>query len=190
MIEKNISPQKQVRNLLLVIGSAVGLAIALALFSLHYYSPTGSYLAKNVLLSPENVKNMSFSEQNPKTGKMTHYTFDEIEFSFFDTAKKSWRKQSVHLQQYEDFYQTVAHLRSLSSVGPEIKDLFSTGHPSILSIKMKNEGSDASKPFIDVHFSEDYFRVELREQSPTENWAYYFSPNIYQKALLLFSHSL
>ena len=191
-METGISPGKQIRNLLLVLGSGIGCAILLALLFLYYYNPSGTYLARNVLLSPESAAAISFNQLNRKSGGVSRFVFDDVEFTFFNKVQKSLKTVHVDLNQYNQFYQMVGSLRSVEPTD-EILSSFSKPNGSTLALKIRPENNQtAAKTFIAVNFVNegDYFRIELHEQSSTGNWAYFYYPGIYQKVIDLFVPAL
>ena len=183
------SKGKEIRNLLLVIGSGIIGAVAVALMMLYYYNPSGSYLAGNVLLSPESTKVIKFQDTHPTTGSPAKFIFDQIEFSYYDSQLKQWKKLNVEMDQYAKFYQLIGNERSLE-VPDEIKRLFNQPSPSVLSLKIRTEATSQSisKPFIEVNFVNegDYYRIELHEEGSSGSWAYFYHPGIYNKVLEMF----
>lgn len=181
---------REIRNLLFVIGSAIGVALLGAAFMLYYYGPTGSYFAKNVLLSPFYTSTLAFNDINPKNGRLEKFVFDGIEFSYFDGIKK----QEIHLpvsnETYTQFYNSVASERSIPDITEEVRAQF-TNHPSSLSFKVHPEHTpEASKVFLEVNFVKEgeYYRVQLRDATGTTGtWAYFYHPNIYKEAMQLFA---
>lgn len=196
MDEKSQPSQKrEIRHLLTVIFSGVLGAFLLCGLLLYYYSPTGRYLAKNVLLSPLVTSQIYFSDTNPLTGNVAKYVFEGAEYSFYDAANRQWRHLSLPAEKYRQFYELVSEERSLASVSPEIESLFNRAKPATLALKVhadsKNTLIASSKVFMEVDFAadSDYYRVQLREQGPTGNWAYYYHPQIYREVMQLFTES-
>ncbi len=187
------SKSKQIRTLLLVFGTAISAAVVFALVMLHYYGPSGAYLAKNALVDPSNIGAIHFAENNSRSGENSHYVFDRFEFSFFQKAEKQWKKQTIDMQQYADFYTLIGDELSLTSVTDEIVTTFNKGHPASLIVKIRqgNSPQPLVKDLLKVDFAEDsdYFRIQLRETGPLERWAYYHRPDIYQDVMQLFVKS-
>jgi hypothetical protein len=191
------SKGREIRNLFIVVGSGVVGAFAMALAMLYYYGVSGSYLAKNVLLSPEYAQVIQFNDLNPRTGAPSKFVFDQIEFSYYNPMLKQWKRSGVRMDQYAKFYQMIGDERSVVP-SDEVRSLFYRISPSILSLKIRTEsGADpqaASKAFIEVNFVHegDYYRIELHEQAngSSDSWAYFYHPGIYEKVLDLFNSSL
>jgi hypothetical protein len=189
----DLSRHKQIRNLLFVLGGGIGAALAFAAAVLYFYSPSGSYLAKNMLLSSESALAMRYTEANSKTGAASRFVFDSLEFSYFAPVLKKWVRLPIDLQKYADFYALIGNEGSLVNVDGEIISLFNaSSKPSTLSMKVKTESDAswqaASKTFLTVDFAGegDYYRIALRENSSHEGWVYFYHPGIYQQILKLF----
>lgn len=186
-MENSIPPtaKRQIRNLLGVLFAGVFAAVVFALFMLHNYNPTGRYLLKNVLLSPQMTSLLAYDDINPKTGSQTRFVFDQIEFAIWNSDKKDWKKIRVNTEQYKQFYESIQDDTSILDVKDDVVNLFYKSNPLILTLSVKSEsGGDmtkATKTFQTVQFVNegDYYRVELREQGNTEGWAYFYHPGIY-----------
>lgn len=179
------SKNKEIRNLLFVIFSGILGAFAVALGMLYYYNPTGSYLAGNVLLSPESTQVIRFNDVNPKTGATSKFLFDQVEFTYFDAKLKQWKNLNVDQDKYVKLYQAISSDRSLDATD-EIKILFNKD-PSKLILKIRSDTNVAAnaitKPFIEVNFANDgdYYRIELHEENSLDTWAYFYHPGIYKE---------
>lgn len=177
-----VSTKGRIGALLTVIGSAVLLGCLAAAFMVFYYGPSGTYLMKNVLLSPKVTE--------PWNGNP--FYLEQISYSHWDSAAKQWRDQDVSLKQYEAFYELVNEDKSLSTSLPEVSEAFYRTHPSTLTLFIRSEkdSNSRSKPFQSVQFADrkDYFRVELHVDTPDEEmkWAYFFHPGIENQVKELF----
>lgn len=182
---------RDIQNILAVLGTAIICAVLLASFFIYYYGPSGRYLAGNTLLDPAIIKQINYQDKHPRTGRNVHFIFDHMEFSYFDSQKGPLR-QKVSLDNYQKFYNLVAAEKSLIEVTERIKELFFKTHQTVLTISMRTaEGSDVmtTKIFQVVQFvQEDYFRVQLHEGQAQE-WAYFYLPHLYQDVMQLFTQS-
>lgn len=194
-IEMRPSKRSEIRNLMLVISGAVACAMAIALFMLYFYSPTGRYYAKNVLLAPEIVSQISYPEKNPNTGIVIRYSFDSFVFASYDPDKKLWQRSNVKPDVYREFYDAVSEDLSIEPISEELRQLFRQSHPTTLTVKMRQGstqgGSEEKIAFQEVDFApgQDYYRVQLRSQASgdvSEGWAYFFHPGIERYARALF----
>lgn len=150
---------------------------------LHKYSPTGVYQLKNILLSPETVRDINFLDKNPLTGKNSRYTFDKIEFSYWEQKLKQRITTRVEQEAYEKLFIQLSGDLSLGHVSKEIVGQFQRSQDAILSLSVKllSENSDTPlKAFQEVEFatSGDYYRVEVHEQNRQEVWQYFHHPDI------------
>lgn len=190
---QDISPKKQVRNLLMVIGSGVGLALIVALAALYLYNPTGRYLVKNALLAPSVLSQMAYLESNEGRKGNSLLIFDAIEYSFYDPTLKKMQKRFVKDSAYSAFYQQIAEEKSMESETDEIIAAFAIPYPASLTIYVKSENEASwqgfKKAFQQVQFAMqgDYFRIALHEQDVAQRWIYYYYPGIYQMALQHFA---
>jgi hypothetical protein len=196
MVKEMIPPaRKEIRNLLIVLTGSVLCALLFGGLILKYYSPGGSYNAKNVLLSPEMTAVLSYADTNPKTGVKGRFIFDSLNFSYYDDVAKKWWHVPVNQLNYETFYKLVSSDSSPSGTHENIKKLFNQNHFSILNLKVRSDprGSAeiSTKTFQDIQFASqgDYYRVELREEGGQDTWAYFYHPGIYQESLQLFKGS-
>lgn len=181
---------KEIRNLLFVIASGVLAAFALVLSMLYSYNPSGSYLAGNVLLSPDSVSMIKFNDTNPRTGTPSRFIFDQVQFSYLDLKDKHWKNLTIEMSQYAQLYQSLRRDRSVDATD-EIRKLFN--HDSsklILNIQAEasHTGNAVSKPFLEVNFANhgDYYRIELHEENSLDPWAYFHHPEIYKKVFNTF----
>jgi hypothetical protein len=185
----NKAVKEQIRNLLLIIFSAVACGFALAGYMLYYYGPTGKYVVKNALLSPDVIESLS-ANSGQKSGGNTRFILDKIEFSFYNSSKREEQKVSLKPETYAKLYHLLSNDTSLIEVPEETMSLFYRSSPAslILTVRSENKVSaeESSKVFQEVQFASqgDYFRIELRSQnSLTDKWAYFYHPHVYQEAL-------
>jgi hypothetical protein len=194
MNNQELSSKQQIKNLLLVISSGVLCALLISLFFVYNYGPSGQYGVANALLSPDVLEKLSFNDLDTKTGKMTRFDFEGIEFSYYDTHKQ-WRRNAVSTEQYRSFYNSIYNDVSILDESHAIENLFNKEGAATLTLKVSTENhsakDDETKNFQQVNFvaNGDYYRIELREsKSPqASKWAYYHHPRIYQSALQQFS---
>lgn len=182
------SARRQIRNLLLVLFTGAAFAFLLVGGALYMYGPTGQYLVKDALLSPEMTQGLSYDDANAKTGGSSRFVFKDIAFTYYSGK---WIKVPVSVDAYRQFYQPIAKEKSLLEVPADVEKLFVAGTPAKLSIIVTTE-SDASwqaatKDFQQVEFAGDYYRVLLREGNAGTHWVYFKRPGVYNEALNLFS---
>lgn len=182
------SSYTQIRNFLSVIigGTLSGLLIVAAL--IYIYGPTYTYKAENVLLSPEVLNKLWYNTSLPSTGEqMNRFSFQAVELLYFDRPSSRYITVEVPLERYGNFYKLVT-----GDVGTtesdELAEHFSETPAATLLIKASTNGGTSrtvTENFQQVHFSPDgdYYRVELKEEDKTDNWAYFTHKDIYNQAM-------
>jgi hypothetical protein len=166
------SAKAQIRNLLVVIGSAIVFACAAAAMMVRVYGPTGDYQLSNVLLSPETARTMAYRQ----------LVFDHIEYAQRDQETKMWKPQSISLDQYQKFYSTVEKAQSQQFAAAAAAP-FSHHTPSTLTLFVRPATEPVGsrvKVFQVVEFVPDDFRVELHadKMDSTSKWVYFHYPEI------------
>lgn len=185
----DLSKSKQIRNLLLVIGSAVALSFAAMFLMLYSYGPAGTYLAKNVLLSPDSTEVLYINQSNSKQSKGKHpspLVFDSIQFSHYDAQQHKFINTALSKSTYANIYQLIEHDISLleNPQNPEIPGGFNqVGATLIFKIKSEEGKQPNSLNLFEVDFAKDYYRISLREQNTDQQWAYFKHPNILEQVL-------
>lgn len=184
--------KKDIRNLLLVIGVSVASAFAVAGLFLYNYGPSGRYTAENTLIEPSLLAKLNYNDINPKTNQSDRYVFDKITYSFWNKTKGEWGSLEIPIPIYSEFYKKFLSDVSIQNPDPEIVGLFSQSYPARLDVKVKTESASEwqrdQKNLTRVEFAEnsDYYRVELNEENAGTNWAYFYSPQVYQETFRLF----
>jgi hypothetical protein len=186
------SNKREIFNLLSIIFSGMFCAFALTTYILYYHGPTGRYLIQKVLLSPEIVKNLTYQEINPQTGKLTRFVFKDIEFSYFDAETLKDKVILITLEKYKKMFDLLKQDESLLNPSVDIEDLFYSQLPAKVILKVKpeltNEFQGAPWVFQEVQLAREspYYRVQLRGQSnPSEKWVYFEHPDIYPLVIKL-----
>lgn len=185
----------QIQSLLLVLSLSIICAVGFAGFFLYYHGPAGTYQFKNIMISPDLLNGFSYNGRNPATGKAVRYELDKIEFLSWDSQKRQWSRVAVNPEQYRVFYDKLFNEMSIGIVGEEVVEKFQYHPPSrlMLDMKMLGEGpTKASKSFQEVQFSSqgDFFRVELLEQTSTNQWIYFIHAGIKDEASAIFTQQL
>jgi hypothetical protein len=189
---RDFSKTKQIKVLLGVLGGGLLAGLLFALSILYYYNPSGSYLAKNMLLDPHQAYTLRFIEPGSKGKSEGKYAFEGIYFSYFDPSLKQQKTLKISQDQYAIFYQRVANESSVENPNEEIQRTFNHTHPVTLSLKVRSVGEDLGKgaelTFYQVDFAEgsDYYRIQVRQSGAGTSWAYFYHPGIYQETMTLF----
>lgn len=187
---------KQIKVLLCVLSAGLAAGVLLATFMLYYYNPEGTYLAKNVLLDPENAYTLRYVEPGAKGKSDNRYVFEGAYFSFFDTRFNEMRNFPVSKQKYAEFYNHIGNEKSMGESASHIESVFNHPHSAFLSVKIRRIGEDAAKGVdstfsrIDFAYEGDYYRIQLRQSAPGGEWAYFHHPHIYKEVMDLFDLSM
>lgn len=172
---------RDIKNLLIVLGSSVICAALLSYLFLYYYGPSGRYIAGHALLDPAIIKQINYEEKEAN-GQKVHFIFDKFEFSYFDKKLGKIVKIPVSQEKYKVFYQHISSLLSLEN--SKLEPLFMQPHRTLLTTSMKTDSRSRIFQIVDFN-EEDYFRVQLQGKEQGE-WAYFFQPHIYQETMTLF----
>jgi hypothetical protein len=172
---------QQIGRLFLVIFSGIAAAVALSVFFLYFYGPSGTYKLDNVLLSPEVSEGLRYQE------KGQGYRFSHFEFLYYQEETNNWKSVAVNEERYRRFYDMVKGDKGESLAGDRLKEPFYETNPAILSLVVKKEGAQDEQVFqeLQIAVKGDVYRVQLREEQTSPQWAYFLHPGIYAKTLSL-----
>jgi hypothetical protein len=183
------SKTKQIKTIIGVLGSGIVAGVLIALAFLYYYNPSGSYLAQHVLLDPQNAFTLKFVERGIKPKSEGRYVFEAMTFTFFDSLSKQRKVVPVSKNQYAQFYQLVAHDKSVSDPTGRLSN---QQNQAVLALKVRALGDDSShgmeQTFSEIDFIQDgdYYRIQLRQSGPGSDWIWFYHPHIYQEVLKMF----
>lgn len=184
--------RKELRNLLVVIFSAVLVGILFSFFLLQQFGPSGRYKVSHALLSPDILTNLSYDGPNKKTGGSSRFVFDGLELTYTDKtgAKK---KLSVNQAQYENLYHMISKDKSILNPQESVIALFSNRNNSELFINVRTEShaewQDEKAVFQSLTFADEgnYYSILLHEEkSANGELIYFFHPGILEQAKRIF----
>lgn len=183
--EGDKAAKRQIRNILLVMGSA----IAFGLLTLFLFVASGRennrYSLQEVLLSPEVIPQLAYRE----LGQGPPFVFDQVEFKYFHPQRQQWVTVEVSEELYRRFYERIREDVSLRELDKETTALFEAKHPARLTlwVKSSNGKSTERQVFQEIGFAEkgDLYRVELHGL-PMGQWIYFKHPQIAKEAFDLF----
>lgn len=190
MSDTGITTKQHVRNVLVVLSSAIFLALSGVAGMVYYYGPDGSYQLNHVLLEPGNLARLNYTDVNPATGRVARYTFDRVDFSYVDAKKGKWQRHEVGMEAFASFYSLIKGEKSVGDPA-KVAAMFDRSAVAVLSLRvhlLADPQKGGLKEFQEVQFLEngDHYRVEVHSGEPSVVWAYFYHPGIYQKALQLF----
>lgn len=171
----------EIKQLLLLLGSAIGVALVVSAFLILHYGPSGEYYVKNILLAPEIMEQVNYRDGTK--GESQRFIFDRVEFRYFDDQTRSWKTRVLNREVYRDVYKILENQSSLSTVSEEILNQFNLPNPATLTLYVKNENTTIR--FQEVIFvnNGEVYRVMLRNDAATPSWAYFSQRNIYDHVL-------
>lgn len=191
-MEKQTRKRQDVINILSVLGAAIFCAALMASWFIYYYGPSGRYSAGQTILDPTVMERINYQDKHPLTGQNVHFMFDRIEFSYFDSQQGQMRRYTVLPENYQKLYQLMTTEKSVEHVTDSIRSLFTTQHPTLLTIYMhvvEPSGKPAATHIFQViqFVPEDYARVQLHGQQNQGEWIYFYRPQLYQDIMRLFT---
>ena len=162
MQELNQSASKQIRNLLIVIGSGVIGALLISYLLVTLYSPSGVLRAGDVLLAPEIVP------------------IQRVELLYYKSFKDGWLNVPLKMSGYRNFYETVSDDRSVV----EMPAKFTLEAPATVSIWVApKNGESALFQEVQIEVSGDYYRILLHQDTRVPAWGYFYHPGLFEKVV-------
>lgn len=166
---KKPSLKKELFGVLFILFSGVGAGLALTLWLLFNYGPTGQYSAGQVLIDPEYLSSFSYEDATSR------FHLKKAEFRYWDEKKGTWGAKPLDPEAYFDFFNRVKQERSIQTPTLELENAFQ-GNRDALLFWVEEEGAEEWQLFLTIDFSpkERVFRVSLRE--PKGAFAYFPYP--------------
>lgn len=183
---------QQIKQFLTVIALGILFGLGGVYYLVKQHNPSNQMVVKQVLLTPDTLQNLWYSDYNPKTGKMSRFVLSGIFLDHFDETKGERVKEEVSLRIYSDFFDLIQNDKSLEDP-TEAYALFSNQPQAILSIQVKSESqidSSAVKDnfqVVEIAQNGSFYRVKIHEDSPKGQWAYFQQKHLYKKLLKLIS---
>lgn len=197
MIEYSRPPsaRSQIISLLSVLFSGFLAALAIVGALLYVYGPTGQYKATNILIGPQMVQNLSFTDTDYGRGKEGKFVFDAISFRFFDERSDQWTTARLSQEEYAAIYALLADDISVDANNADVSS-FTRGTPSSLQINVKQllgaNGGGVVKSIQTLTLvpHRDYYRISLRSTGAGEDYAYFYHPGVYDSVISLVQENL
>ena len=171
-------------HIAIVIGSGALFGLLAVLLLLYMYNPTGQYRVSQALLSPDTLKELSYSGRNLRTGGSSRFVLDSIRLTYLDESSGQWKQVEVEPLVYRALYHRMKNDLSLLSVPEEVEEIFQAASVATLTIEVKTESpakwQAVHEPFQRLQFASDgtHYRIELHEDEPGTNWAYFSHPGL------------
>lgn len=171
----------------MVLFFAMASASFLVFMLVHYFGPTGKYVAKNVFLAPEVAYKMEYNDKNTKTWADSRFIFQKIEFLYPDEVTGRWHTIQLTDEQYHQVYNTLSPDVSILDPAEDIVDLFNNQDFASLVLTVKTNSPSQwqaeTKVFqqIQILITEKYYRIELHEDESGTHWVYFYHPRLYEK---------
>jgi hypothetical protein len=178
--------KKEIRNLLIVIGSGVVCALLLSLFLILNYGPSGRYQVSNILLSPELTSTLSYNDTNSKTGGSSRFIFENIMFNYYDANEKKQKSIQITPEQYAQLYQIISSDKSILEPSNDILNSFGKPNNALITIKVRTEShaawQDESRNFqeFDLSSEGDFYRIALHDEKAERKWIYFQHNGIFE----------
>jgi len=180
--------KKEVKNLLLVFGAAIGSAVFGILYIIYSTSGPGNYTLSNILISPEVIQRFSSLSDKEHSKQLPPLQFNRIDLSFFNPTTHLWETKELSREDYQKLYTLIASDKSIDPPSDAI-NAFRQPPPIKLIIQIEEKSTknftSLKSVFQEVDFAAqgDFFRVQLREQGQDPQQAYFYHPAIYQTVI-------
>lgn len=174
------SSRQQVRNLLLVLVSAVLSGCLIVGAMIYHWGPAGDYALHDVLLAPDVLPQLSYNEAGSNTKGSSRLVFDHIEFRYFHDAQGQWRVVDVPLHAYQSFYDQIRSDRSILHPPDDLPTHFDSTRNPRLSIWVKSTGDAPMERRViqELAFAKErLYRVAMIGQ-PGGRWIYFEHPSL------------
>lgn len=178
--EQRHSARHDIRNIILVLASAMAFGVIFCLYMIYTYGPSGRYNISNALLDPIVAQEMHYQDASNR------FALSGFQFSYFDRAQKRLIRVPVDLKAYAEFYQFIADEKSLHEVTPSMTALFD--QPDVATLVILVHGGNEERVFQSLQLvpGRDLFRIQLHQQDKDIQWVYFSHPGVYEKAIGLF----
>jgi hypothetical protein len=170
-----MTPRKEARNLLIMLGSAFFIAFVSIILLVRCYGASGTHNLGNLLVSPEQLQNDFTQTKKKNPSFLTH----QAEFILRDRFGKNWARYPVTAESYEIFFHEVKNENSIPKPDEMEMHLFEKNAPSALiflfSPRQGNKNSIREIQFLE---GSDLYRVHFENDSSSE-WIYFRYPGIF-----------
>jgi hypothetical protein len=169
----------EIRNILIVLSTAVATAGMMAAFFVLNFGPSGGYVLDSVLIEPAVLQHLNYNDANPRIGHSDRYIFDKIIW-----LDRGISGKEVDFAAFEKLYAFLKPDKSMND--PEVERFFLAGINPKVVVWVRTDSPSSwqrdSKIFQEIEFQKDYYRVSLHAASPKIPFAYFYHPDILQSA--------
>lgn len=181
-----IRNKRAIKNILMLLVSAIFCGGLLTGFFLYFYGPGGHYLMGNILLNPSIIEKINYQDKDSETGLKVHFMFDRTTLSYFDPKSSAIKQKKISSEEYKSFYARVSSDKSLEVIPPQVIELFQHSESFLLTTLMQvaefSKTSKRTQVFQEVQIlKEDYYRLYLLGEGDRKEWVYFFHPGIYKQ---------
>jgi hypothetical protein len=172
----NLQIKKQVRNLILLLGSSLFCAGLAVVFLLIQYGQKDEIQIKKTLINPEILAEF-----------MTY----QIDLVYFDASQGSWFSNAISIEKYKKIFEVIARDKSIKNLSSEEIELFSNHFSTRLIVQAEYKKQHSSLKHRENHISQEveftsagtYRIVTFTETRPS--WVYFRHSEIGAKILNL-----
>lgn len=172
--------KSEIRGLLFLLLASVLAGILMTGFFLWHYDASTHYRLSEVLLEPTLLQGLNYKDAQKETSR---YVFDHIELK-----RPGGQREPINLAHYGAFYQL---LEGDQSILPTANEMDAFRQERLLSLLIYVRMASASEKRVGPKLFQlvewvpegDLYRVELHEQNPGGNWAYFRHPDVSQLAM-------
>lgn len=190
-LKTHIRNKRAIKNILILLVSAILCGGLLTGFFLYVYGPTGYYLTGNILLNPSIIEKINYQDKDLDTGLKVHFMFDHTDVSFFDLKSSTIKQKELSTGEYASFFQVVSSDKSLENASPQVIAQFRHSQPLLLTTVMQvaefSKTSKRTQVFQQAQILEDHYRIYLPGQGDKKEWVYFSHPGIYKKLMQVFN---
>lgn len=191
-MEQKTQKQRDLKNILLILFTAIVGACLLTFGIISYYGPDGEYIAGHALLNPNMIERINYGDRMGSGGSNRRFMFDRTEFSYFNSQENKTIHLDVSLPTYQKIYDIIASDTHVSEPSKSVLETFLKSKPALLQTFMQEVGSakttKQTQLFQVMQIADtDYYRIQLHPGYDKEEWIYFYHPGFYQELMKFFS---
>lgn len=188
--EIQLKKNRDIYNFVAVLGIAVACATLLAFFFIYNFGTKKDFTIGNILFDPSAVQQVEQDQKQTKQGKKIHFYFSQLEFSLLNSLNHQISRRPISLKNYYDLFHLIKTDKNLNDP-KDLDSVFIKSSPATLFVSLSSQVANEPVTVVsqEIQFiPEDYYRVELIDQTKKGEWIYFYHPHIYQQFLQLMVH--